>query len=70
MQTTRGKVHDHLGMTLGFRKRGKMRIGMVKYTKEIIETFPEKIEGSVNIPAAEHLFILNEDGIKLSEGKA
>eukprot|EP00957_Ditylum_brightwellii_P210976 15365620-Ditylum_brightwellii.AAC.2 len=70
MKTTRGKVHNYIGMTLNFRKRGKVRIGMVKYTKEIIETFPEKIEGSVNTPAAEHLFVINEDGIKLSEEKA
>eukprot|EP00957_Ditylum_brightwellii_P095702 7291964-Ditylum_brightwellii.AAC.1 len=28
MQTTRGKLHNYLGMTLDFRKRGKVRIGM------------------------------------------
>eukprot|EP00957_Ditylum_brightwellii_P030121 2279719-Ditylum_brightwellii.AAC.1 len=43
MQSTREKVHDYLGMTFDFRKRGKVRIGMVKYTKEIIETFLEKL---------------------------
>eukprot|EP00957_Ditylum_brightwellii_P112576 8581787-Ditylum_brightwellii.AAC.2 len=69
MQTTQGKVHDYLGMTLDFRKRGKVKVGMVKYAKEIIETFPKKIEGSVNTPAAEHLFQVNEDGVKLNEEK-
>eukprot|EP00957_Ditylum_brightwellii_P183804 14000274-Ditylum_brightwellii.AAC.1 len=67
MKTTRGKVHDYLRMTLDFRKKGKVKVGMVKYTKEVIETFPEAIEGSVNTPAAEHLFTINEDGVKLNK---
>uniref|UniRef100_A0A7S2E9B4 Uncharacterized protein n=1 Tax=Ditylum brightwellii TaxID=49249 RepID=A0A7S2E9B4_9STRA len=43
---------------------------MVKYTKEVVDTFLEKIEGSVTTPAADHLFIINENGIKLPEEKA
>eukprot|EP00957_Ditylum_brightwellii_P108424 8271124-Ditylum_brightwellii.AAC.1 len=62
MRTTRGKIHKYLGMTLNFKKKGKVRVGMVKYTKEIIETFPEKIEESVNTPAVEHLFTINKIG--------
>eukprot|EP00957_Ditylum_brightwellii_P207449 15353018-Ditylum_brightwellii.AAC.1 len=56
-------------MTLDFSKKGKVKLGMVKYTKEIIETFPEPIEGSVNTPTADHLFLVNKDGVKLSEEK-
>eukprot|EP00957_Ditylum_brightwellii_P202627 15330994-Ditylum_brightwellii.AAC.1 len=40
---------------------------MVKYTKEVVETFPEKIEGGVTIPAADHLFDVNKKGVKLRE---
>eukprot|EP00957_Ditylum_brightwellii_P122138 9314495-Ditylum_brightwellii.AAC.1 len=67
MKTTWGKVHDYLGMTLDFRKKGKVKVGMVKYAKEVIETFPEAIKGSVNTPMAEHLFTVNENGVKLNE---
>eukprot|EP00957_Ditylum_brightwellii_P154161 11731775-Ditylum_brightwellii.AAC.1 len=70
MKTTRGNVHEYLGMTLDYRKKGKVKVGMVKYTKEIVDTFPEKIEGSVTSPVADHLFIINEEGIKLPEEKA
>eukprot|EP00957_Ditylum_brightwellii_P074990 5699034-Ditylum_brightwellii.AAC.1 len=70
MKTTRGKVHNYLGMNLDYRQRGNVRIGIVKYTKKTIETFLEKIEGSVNTPATEYLFVVNEDEIKLSEEKA
>eukprot|EP00957_Ditylum_brightwellii_P135686 10347663-Ditylum_brightwellii.AAC.1 len=44
MKTARGKVHEYLGMTLDYRKKGKVKVGMVKYIKEIEDTFPEKIE--------------------------
>eukprot|EP00957_Ditylum_brightwellii_P025686 1943024-Ditylum_brightwellii.AAC.1 len=56
MKTTCGKVHDYLGTTLDCRKRGKVKVCMVKYTEEVVETFPEKIEGSVTTPATDHLF--------------
>eukprot|EP00957_Ditylum_brightwellii_P101279 7717577-Ditylum_brightwellii.AAC.1 len=69
MKTTQGKFHDYLGMTLDCRKKGKVKVGMVKYTKKVVETFPEKIEGSVTTPAANHLFEVNKKCSKLPEEK-
>eukprot|EP00957_Ditylum_brightwellii_P067420 5117834-Ditylum_brightwellii.AAC.1 len=34
---------------------------MVEYVKEIIEDFPEVIEGSVTTPAADHLFNMDPE---------
>eukprot|EP00957_Ditylum_brightwellii_P174597 13293928-Ditylum_brightwellii.AAC.1 len=69
MKTTCGKVHNYLGIMLDCRKRGKVKVGMVKYTKEVVEAFPEKIKGSVTTPAANHLFEVNKNCSKLSEEK-
>eukprot|EP00957_Ditylum_brightwellii_P094946 7230483-Ditylum_brightwellii.AAC.1 len=69
MKTTCGKVHDYLGVTLDYQKQGKVKIIIVKYTKDVVETFLEPIEGSVNAPATNHLVVVNEDSIKLNEEK-
>eukprot|EP00957_Ditylum_brightwellii_P173769 13229628-Ditylum_brightwellii.AAC.1 len=42
---------------------------MVKYTKEIVETFPKRIEGNATTPAADHLFKVNEKCSELAEEK-
>eukprot|EP00957_Ditylum_brightwellii_P086682 6596091-Ditylum_brightwellii.AAC.1 len=52
--TTRGKVHNYLGMTIDFTKKGKVKISMVDYLKEVIEDFPEELSGCVATPAADH----------------
>eukprot|EP00957_Ditylum_brightwellii_P121951 9300265-Ditylum_brightwellii.AAC.1 len=39
--TTQEKVNKYLGMTLDFSKRGKVKVIMSEYCKEIIEDFPE-----------------------------
>eukprot|EP00957_Ditylum_brightwellii_P174168 13260128-Ditylum_brightwellii.AAC.1 len=61
LRTTQGKVHEYLGMTLDFSKKGKVRVGMTDYIKEIIEDFPEAVNTSVTTPAAVHLFDVNEN---------
>eukprot|EP00957_Ditylum_brightwellii_P011514 871122-Ditylum_brightwellii.AAC.1 len=56
LRTTRGKIHDYLGMVLDFSKKGKVRVNMVEYVKQIVTEFPELIEGEITTPAADHLF--------------
>eukprot|EP00957_Ditylum_brightwellii_P207069 15351344-Ditylum_brightwellii.AAC.1 len=70
LRTTRGKVHEYLGMNLDFSKKGKVRVGMTAYVKEIIEDFPETIDGSTTTPAADHLFQVNDSAKKLDEQQA
>lgn len=38
----RGKVHKYLGMTLDFRKKGKLKIRMDEYVQNMLEEFPIK----------------------------
>eukprot|EP00957_Ditylum_brightwellii_P210033 15364497-Ditylum_brightwellii.AAC.6 len=68
--TTRGKVHNYLGMTLHSTKKGKVKIPMVDYLKEGIEDFPEELSGCVATPAADHLFDIDPDKAQLDEPTA
>ena len=43
---------------------------MEDYIKSMIASFPSKIEGTSTTPAADHLFKVNENGIKLDEERA
>jgi hypothetical protein len=72
MQVSRGKVLEHLGMTLDFTVPGEVKITMIPCVKEIIKLFAEhdKSLSHANTPAAEHLFKVNEDAIRLDEREA
>ncbi len=48
MTVTRGKVHDYIGMTLDFTKKGKVTINMVEYVKEA----PPEMNGEAETPAS------------------
>ena len=56
MVTTRGKIHDYLGMTLDYNIYGKVQITMFGYITKIIEEFPMELYGEPTSPAANHLF--------------
>jgi hypothetical protein len=60
ISVSRGKKHTYLGMDLDYSVNGKCRVNMPGYTKEIIESFPEIIEGTSATPAADHLFKVRE----------
>jgi hypothetical protein len=72
MQVSRGKVLEHLGMTLDFAVPGEVKITMIPHVKEIIKLFAEhdKSLSHANTPAAEHLFKVNEDAVRLDEREA
>ena len=38
MKVSRGKVHKYLGMTLDFTTKGQVKISMVDYVKEVVDT--------------------------------
>ena len=61
MSIHHGKVHDYLGMDLDFSSNKVLKIGMIKYIKEIHEEFPEEIKTAAATPAAEHLCDVQED---------
>ena len=67
IKPSRGKVHDYLAMILDFSVPGEVKIRMENYVKSMIESFPGGIEGTNTSPAADHLFQVNENGVKLDE---
>ena len=62
----------HLGMQLDYSEGGKCKILMLLYTKEIINSFPEKIVGTLMMSIADHLFkvIVDNKAKKLPEEHA
>ncbi len=53
-----GAVHDYLGVILDFSVKGIVMINMIKYTKNIVADFPDKIVAIRTSLAADHLFSL------------
>ena len=65
---TRGKKHVYLGMTLDYSTPGEVKVDMVNYVKEMIEDFPEELNGKVATVSNQHLFDTTR-GKKLGEAK-
>ena len=54
--TTRGKVHEYLGMRLDYSIPGQVKIDMTDYVKNMIEEFPLDLSGDKSTPATGRLF--------------
>ena len=68
---TWGKVHEYLGMTIDFSEEGKAKLYMQDYVKALLTEAPEEImKGSAATPAANHLFQINPEMIKLDMKQA
>ena len=72
VKTTRGKIHEYLGMTLDYSVKGQVSIGMVDYIEKMVKEFPQQDlrGGSVASPWNEHLFKVHPDSNSLDEDKA
>ena len=68
--TTRGKVLEYLGMTIDYRKKGKVTFSMEEYIKKLLEEAPYDMNGTAKTPAANHLFNVNDGAKKLAYDKA
>ena len=62
----RGKKHDYLGMWLDFSLDGKVQVQMFDYIDNMLEDLPEDMCGTVNSPAADHLFAVSNTAKKLT----
>ncbi len=40
VKTTRGKVHDYLGMVFDFSEEGKVKVDMCDYIANMVDDFP------------------------------
>jgi hypothetical protein len=73
LKPSRGKVHDYLGITLDFAEKGVVKLYMKDYVKAMIADFKyqDELKGvkKVSTPAAEHLYEINPNGIKLDAAK-
>jgi hypothetical protein len=58
---TRGKAHDHLGMTLDCNTKGKAKIKMLDGVAKMIEELPEEFDGEATTPAGCDLFKNDEN---------
>ena len=68
LTVNRGDVHDYLGMTLDYSKKGKIQFQMFDYIDNMIKELPEGwLDGLAATPAANHLFEVNDEAAKLSE---
>jgi hypothetical protein len=57
---TRGKVHDYLGMTLDYTKKGKVKILMLDYVMKMLADLPAEMDGEAATPAANHLLVCRQ----------
>ena len=69
VKTTRGKIHEFLGMTFDFRTKHKVRIDMSKYMKKMCDDFEKKyvLNNAAVTPAANDLFGNDESSPKIEK---
>ena len=72
VKTTRGKIHDYLGMKLDYTVDGQVTIDMVDYVDSMVNTSPEEhLTGAkVASPWRQHLFKVQEQSPPLPKSTA
>jgi hypothetical protein len=70
LTVTRGKIHEYLGMTIDYSVVGKVQISMKDYIHNMLNGLPTDMGGESATPAGNHLFQVNENGMKLNEEAA
>eukprot|EP00957_Ditylum_brightwellii_P033500 2538705-Ditylum_brightwellii.AAC.1 len=70
MTVTRGKILNYLGMNIDFMSPGKVMIDTIEYVIKMLLDLPPEFDDKAAAPAANHLFITNEQAEKLDEEKA
>ena len=71
LKETIGPIQDYLGMKFNYTNPGTVEISMDKYIANVIDLFPEQIEGtSASTPATDKLFAIRSDDSPLQEEQA
>ena len=73
MKVSQGKILEYLGMTLDYSVKGQVKITMLDYVKECLNTFDKiapKEGGTKTSAAPSNLFVVKEDSERLSKEKA
>jgi hypothetical protein len=67
---TRGEVHDYLGMTLDYSKKGKVKIKMLDYVERMLADLPDEMAGEAASPTANHKFTVDDKTVLMQTGQA
>jgi hypothetical protein len=65
--TTRGPIHDYLAMKLDYSTPGVLKVDMREYISSMLDEFPYKLQGNVQVPWSEKLFKVDEWSKKLED---
>lgn len=68
LTVTRGVIHNYLGMKMDFSQPGKVVFSMFDFIQNMLDELPAHMDGVAATPAANHLFHINQNAIKL-DGK-
>ena len=64
-----GKKQDYLVMTLDYSIKGKLKVDMKQYIKDIVETYPENLSKKIDCPWNTRLFNINDESQSLDKDK-
>jgi hypothetical protein len=72
VKTTRGPIHDYLGMIFDYSEKGIVKIDMCDYVKGMLDDFPIKFDAKDTqpTPAADDLFDKGDESKLLSKEQA
>jgi hypothetical protein len=63
------KKHNYLAITLDFTTPEVLKINITSYVKEMLEIFPENLNGKTKYPWSKNLFKVNKASTKLPEDR-
>ena len=61
-----GKIHDYLAMKLDYSNKGKLKVDMKEYVKEMIKDYPSKTRENIECPWSTKLFNVNDNSKSLN----
>ena len=61
---TRGKVHNYLGMIIGYRTAGQVKFNMYQYVDDVLENVPSVYKKGIGFatPAPDNLYEVRQEG--------
>ena len=66
VKVSEGKIHEYLAMKLDYTEKGKVKIDMKDYIKDMIKEFPEVLSKNIQCPWNTRLFDIAKDSKLLS----
>jgi hypothetical protein len=63
----RGPIQDYLAMKLDYSTPGVLKVDMREYISSMLDEFPYKLQGNVQVPWSEKLFKVDESSKKLED---